>query len=307
MQVIFLSQRHQSVHLRLPHILFWLTSGLSLCAAALVALGYMLGADNTRQQTADRALVELRTMLQQAQDTVAQVRSDQDSHLNTLGLRVAGIQARMMRIDALGERMVRIGGLNQAEFDFSVTPAMGGNPEETGTAQNIGDIRNDLDQMSALLADREHKLEALESYWLNRDLLQAAFPSGRPVQQGWISSRFGARTDPINGYRSHHKGVDFAAQSGTPIHAVAAGIVQRSGTMNGFGNVVEISHADGYSTLYAHNKKNLVRRGDIVHKGQVVALLGSSGRSSGPHVHFEVRKDGRPVNPHRYIQATSAH
>ncbi len=306
MQIIFLSRRRQSVHLRLPHVLFWLTSGLGLCAIALITLGYTLGAHETQQQTADRALVELRTLLRQAQDTVAQVRSDQDSHLNALGLRVAGIQARMMRIDALGERMVRIGGLNQAEFDFSVIPAMGGNPAETGTAQSIGDIRNDLDQMSALLADREHKLAALESYWLNRDLLQAAFPSGRPVQQGWVSSRFGARTDPINGYRSHHKGMDFAAQTGTPIHTVAAGIVQRAGTMRGFGNVVEISHADGYSTLYAHNQKNLVRRGDIVRKGQVVALLGSSGRSSGPHVHFEVRKDGKPVNPHRYIQVVSA-
>ena len=101
--------------------------------------------------------------------------------------------------------------------------------------------------------------------------------------------------------------MDFAAQTGTPIHAVAAGIVKRSKMVSGFGNVVEINHADGYSTLYAHNKKNLVRQGDIVRQGQVVALLGSSGRSSGPHVHFEVHKDGRPVNPQRYIQAVSTH
>ena len=294
MQVIFLSQRHQSIHLRLPHILFWLTSGLGLCAAALVTFGYMLGTNNAQQQSADRALVELRTMLQQAQDTVAQVRTDQDSHLNALGLRVAALQARMMRVDALGERMVRIGGLNQAEFDFSAPPAMGGNPAGMGETQNTGDISGDLDQVSALLIDREHKLEALESYWQNRDLLQAAFPSGRPIQQGWISSRFGSRIDPINGRRSHHKGIDFAAQSGTPIHAVAAGVVKRARMVSGFGNVVEINHADGYSTLYAHNKKNLVRQGDIVQKDQVIALLGNTGRSTGPHVHFEVRKNGIP-------------
>ena len=234
MQVIFLSQKHPSIRLRLPHVLFWLTSGLSLCAIALVGFGYMLGANNTQQQSADRALTELRTMLQQAQGTVAQVRSDQNSHLNALGLRVAALQARMMRVDALGERMVRIGGLNQAEFDFSAPPAVGGNPTEMGEAQSVGDISDDLDQVSALLADREHKLEALESYWLNRDLLQAAFPSGRPVQQGWVSSRFGPRIDPINGRRSHHKGVDFAAQTGTPIHAVAAGIVKRSKMVSGF-------------------------------------------------------------------------
>jgi murein DD-endopeptidase MepM/ murein hydrolase activator NlpD len=262
----------------------------------------MAGVSNTQQQSADRALTELRAMLQQAQVTVAQVRSDQDTHLNALGVRVAALQARMMRIDALGERMVRIGGLNQAEFDFSTTPATGGNPTEAGEAQSVADIQGDLDQVSGLLADREHKLEVLESYWQSRDLLQETLPSGRPVQQGWVSSRFGSRIDPLNGRRSHHKGMDFAAQTGTPIHAVAAGIVKRSSTVRGFGNIVEINHVDGYSTLYAHNKKNLVRQGDVVQKGQVIALLGSSGRSSGPHVHFEVHKNGKAVDPHQYVK-----
>ncbi len=302
MQVILLSKKHHSVHLRLPNVLFWLTSGLTLCAVALVAFGYMAGVSDTQQQSADRALTELRTMLQQAQATVAQVRSDQDTHLNALGVRVAALQARMMRIDALGERMVRIGGLNQTEFDFSTIPATGGNPTEAGEAQNVVDIQGELDQVSGLLADREHKLEVLESYWQSRDLLQATLPSGRPVQQGWVSSRFGSRIDPLNGRRSHHKGMDFAAKTGTPIHAVAAGIVKRSRIVRGFGNIVEISHVDGYSTLYAHNKKNLVRRGDVVQKGQVIALLGSSGRSSGPHVHFEVHKNGKAVDPYHYVK-----
>lgn len=301
MHILLLSKRYGSIGLRLPKLLFGVISSISLLACVLIAAGFSLGTHITEQKQANQAILELRGMLHQAQSTVEQVRADQTIHLDALGLRVGALQARMMRLDALGERMVRLGGLDAAEFDFSDVPAMGGNPTDSGLSYSVNDISADLDQVNALLDDRKNKLEALESHWANRDLLQAALPSGRPVTQGWMSSRYGYRLDPFNGRRSHHKGVDFAAQTGTPIHTVASGIVQRSKTVSGFGNVVEIAHADGYSTLYAHNQKNLVSKGDIVHKGQVIALLGSSGRSSGPHVHFEVHKNGRSVDPQSYI------
>ena len=301
MHLVLLSKKFGSRTLRLSTLLFWALSSVGLCAIALVSFGYELGSSDTQQQQADSAIIELRDMLQQARTTVDQVRADQQIHLNALGLRVATLQARLMRVDALAERMVHLGGLDQDEFNFADIPPMGGNPAGHGTSQRISDIDADLDQVNALLSDRAHKLNILETQWSNQALLQSALPSGRPIKTGWISSRFGPRTDPLNGKRNYHKGMDFAARPGTPIHSVAAGIVKRAKTVAGFGNVVEINHADGYSTLYAHNQTNLVSQGQIVHKGQRIALLGSSGRSSGPHVHFEVRKNGQPVNPHDYV------
>ena len=301
MHLILLSNNKGSRTLRLPRLLFWALSSVSLCAIGLVFLGYELGAQATHQQRADHAIVELRTMLQQARTTVEQVRTDQQGHLDALGLRIAALQARLMRVDALGERMARLGGLAPDEFNFTDTPPMGGNPADTGSSQHIHEINADLDQVHALLNDRENKLDVLATQWGNQALLHEALPSGRPIKTGWISSRFGRRTDPLNGRKNHHKGIDFAAQAGTPIYSVASGIVKRAKTVAGFGNVVEINHADGYSTLYAHNQKNLVRQGQIVQKGQKIALLGSSGRSSGPHVHFEVHKQGRAIDPIDYI------
>ena len=301
MHLILLLNKRGSWTLRLPRLLFWALSSISLSAVALVVVGYILGSSETQQQQASSAIVELRAMLNQAQATVEQVRVDQQSHLDALGLRVATLQARLMRVDALGERIVRLEKLDPGEFNFAEVPPMGGNPTNSGASQSISDINTDLDQVDILLEDRENKLEVLESQWSNVALLQAALPSGRPIEKGWISSRFGRRTDPLNGRKSYHKGIDFAARKGTPIYSVASGIVKRAKALPGFGNIVEINHADGYSTLYAHNQKNLVAQGEIVHKGQRIALLGSSGRSSGPHVHFEVHKDGRPVNPQNYI------
>jgi murein DD-endopeptidase MepM/ murein hydrolase activator NlpD len=301
MHLILLSKKRGSWTLQLPKLLFWVLFSISLGVVALIALGYSLGSNDTQQQQADSAILELRNMLQHAQATVEQVRTDQSIHLDALGLRIATLQARMMRLDAVGERMARLGGLDQNEFNFENVPPMGGNLTESGLSQSLADINTDLAQVSALLNDREGKLDVLEAQWSNQLLLQSAIPSGRPIQEGWISSRYGRRTDPINGRKNYHKGVDFAARTGTPIYSVASGVVKRAKTVVGFGNVVEIEHADGYSTLYAHNQKNLVNQGEIVHKGQLIALLGSTGRSSGPHVHFEIHKEGRPVNPKNYI------
>ena len=138
---------------------------------------------------------------------------------------------------------------------------------------------------------------------MNRTLLAEAMPSGKPVKKGWMSSGFGKRTDPFRGSKSFHRGLDFAGKRGSDVVAVASGIVTRAKKVAGYGNVVEIKHADGYSTLYGHNKENLVKEGEMVSKGQTIALLGSTGRSSGPHVHFEVHHNGKIVDPLRYVRA----
>jgi murein DD-endopeptidase MepM/ murein hydrolase activator NlpD len=145
------------------------------------------------------------------------------------------------------------------------------------------------------------QLLALENVILSRSLKDAIQPEGRPVEQGFISSYFGERQDPFTGHEAVHRGLDFAAASGSHVVAVAAGIVTWSDTRPGYGSLVEINHGNGYVTRYGHNQRNLVNVGQTVTRGQAVALMGSSGRSTGPHVHFEVLKDGRQVDPLTFI------
>jgi murein DD-endopeptidase MepM/ murein hydrolase activator NlpD len=247
--------------------------------------------------------VELRDMLRNERLAVEQARAEQRDHLDALALRIGSMQARMLRVDALGERLVGMGKLDREEFDFVAEPAVGGSDASGGVSHDVDDIGLNLERLNALLDDREGKLEMLEEQLLNRRLIHETLPSGRPVQKGWISSHFGKRTDPFSGKKSYHRGMDFAGKQGTEVYAVAGGVVERAKKVSGYGNVVEIRHPDGYTTLYGHNQENLVEEGDVVSKGQLIALLGNTGRSSGPHVHFEVHKDGKILDPRRYIRA----
>jgi murein DD-endopeptidase MepM/ murein hydrolase activator NlpD len=163
------------------------------------------------------------------------------------------------------------------------------------------ELLGSLDALVARVDGREQQLEMLEELLADRRLEDARELAGLPVASGYLSSPFGRRSDPFHGRARHHKGVDFAAKRGTEVVAVAAGVVTWSGRKSGYGWTVEVSHADGYVTLYAHNQRNLVRVGDLVQRGQAIAQVGSSGRSTGPHLHFEVKKNGRQVNPESYI------
>lgn len=226
---------------------------------------------------------------------------------DALSVRLAQLQAQSIRLNALGQRLVSAANLDKGEFDFSQPPAQGG-PEagvEFSNAIEPPDFIRSLDQLAGELDDREQRLRALEAYFMNRDLEQAVLPAGRPIRSGWVSSYFGMRTDPFTGRRAMHHGVDLAGKEGGDILAVAAGVVTWSGERFGYGTMVEISHGNGYITRYAHNKENLVKAGDVVEKGQVIALLGSSGRSTGPHLHFEVLKNGRGVDPSKYLRAAN--
>ena len=161
-----------------------------------------------------------------------------------------------------------------------------------------------MGDLEARIADREYQLDMLQALLSNRQLQNDVFLSGRPIAKGWMSSPYGQRKDPFTGQQMWHQGVDFAGKLGSDVVAVAGGVVTWSGDRYGYGDMVEINHGGGYSTRYAHNKENLVKVGDIVKKGQVVALMGSSGRSTGPHVHYEVYKNGRPVDPASYVRRT---
>ncbi|HET7676060.1 MAG TPA: M23 family metallopeptidase [Gammaproteobacteria bacterium] len=137
---------------------------------------------------------------------------------------------------------------------------------------------------------------------MHRNLHQEMQPSGRPVKGGWISSYFGRRVDPITGRMGFHPGIDFAGKLGSPVHAVAAGVVTWAGPWFGYGNLVEIDDGSGYATRYGHNEKILVKVGQTVAKGQVISLMGSTGHSTGPHVHLEVLYHGREINPLKFVR-----
>jgi multidrug efflux pump subunit AcrA (membrane-fusion protein) len=281
-------------------------AGLALVGTTAVALwgGFVLGERYGQGADVDAATAELRSLLDSERQVIAEVKAEQRDHLDALALKIAELQTHLIRLDALGDRLVEVGELDEEEFDFSAPPPTGGIDDALpADAQSARDLTADMRRIASLLADREQKLEAVELLLMNRNLLAEAMPSGKPVKKGWMSSGFGKRTDPFRGSKSFHRGLDFAGKRGSEVVAVASGIVTRAKKVAGYGNVVEIKHADGYSTLYGHNKENLVKEGEMVSKGQTIALLGSTGRSSGPHVHFEVHHNGKIVDPLRYVRA----
>jgi murein DD-endopeptidase MepM/ murein hydrolase activator NlpD len=196
-----------------------------------------------------------------------------------------------------------LANLDRGEFDFDKPPPAGGpevGEQSSGTAQ-VPELAAVLDALESQLADRERQFTVLESLMSTRQLSDRILPGGLPVIGGWISSHFGLRSDPITGHPAFHAGVDIAAVPGSKVIATGPGIVSFAGFKTGYGNVVEITHPTGYVTLYGHNSRNLVHQGDTVLKGQPIAIIGSTGRSTGTHVHFEVENNGRPVNPTPYM------
>ncbi|HJP50057.1 MAG TPA: M23 family metallopeptidase [Pseudomonadales bacterium] len=230
---------------------------------------------------------------------------DAQDNLEASALRLAKLQARIVRLDALGERLTAVAKLDVGEFDFSQPPAMGGPVVETGVDITPSNYLTQLSQLAADIENRERQLGVLETLIVDRKMKSDVFLAGRPALKGWMSSRFGMRNDPVTGRRVWHNGVDFAGKEGADVVTVAAGVVVFAGDRNGYGEMVEVNHGNGFSTRYGHHKELLVKVGDIVKKGQIVGLMGSSGRSTGPHVHFEVFKNGRVVDPSSYIHRAS--
>ena len=287
----------------------WLVLGLSVAVliciplfAAMAAYFYGLGEAGLNNEFVSK----WREVLHAQQREVDEAKAEAQGSLEAGATRLANLQAKIVRLDALGERLISVAKLDEGEFDFSQPPALGGPLKEAQDLNNTSlDYMKRLSNLSKEIESREQQLSILETLLVSRKIQNDLFIAGRPVEKGWMSSRFGARNDPITGKRAWHTGVDFAGKEGSNIIAVAAGVVVYSGSRSGYGELVEINHGSGFSTLYGHHKKNLVNVGDIVKKGQVVGLMGSSGRSTGPHVHFEVYKNGRIVDPSSYIHRSN--
>jgi murein DD-endopeptidase MepM/ murein hydrolase activator NlpD len=305
MELILLSKgRGQVGHVRLSAGPVWVgvvAAALVLCGGVFYggyrAAGLMGVANPELQVDSWRTEIEgQQAMLDATRDAVVQ-------NLDALALRLGQMNARVVRLDALGQRLTQMAGLDEGEFDFSSLPSLGG-PEEplaVGDVEQVSGLLGSLDLLGAQLDDRQQQLDVLEDFLLNRKLRDEVHPEGRPVLSGYISSMFGNRTDPFTGRAALHKGVDFAGREGSDVVAVASGVVIWSGDRYGYGQMVEINHGNGYVTRYAHNSNNLVAVGDTVKRGEVIAAMGSTGRATGPNLHFEVLRNGRVVNPLSYV------
>lgn len=246
----------------------------------------------------------LTSELEFQRNAIAATRQQTEDTLDALAIRIGQMNARIIRLDALGRRLTEMAELDDGEFDFDSEPALGG-PEEpyaAGSAVAVPEVLAAMTGLSQQLDNRESQLKILEGVLINQQLVDRVSPQGLPVESGWMSSYFGRRTDPFTGKPGSHKGVDFAGKAGSEVVAVADGVVTWASDRYGYGELVEINHGNGYATRYAHNSENLVAVGDEVRKGQTVALMGETGRATGPNLHFEVLHKGRQVNPVNFIR-----
>jgi murein DD-endopeptidase MepM/ murein hydrolase activator NlpD len=279
-------------------------------AGIVAAIGFTGGRWHsawTNSNVSSAELADLTEELQQAREHIDTIRQENEDTLDAMAFRIAQMNARMIRLDALGRRLTEMADLEDGEFDFDEPPAMGGPEEPVATGSNVAvpEVVEAMETLDLQLDNREAQLGVLESVIANQNLKQRVYPQGRPVNSGWISSYFGKRTDPFTGKPANHTGIDFAGKSGAEVVAVADGVVTWSAKRHGYGLMVEINHGNGYATRYAHNSENLVDVGDEVKKGQLVARMGKTGRATGPNLHFEVLQDGRRVNPVNFIRSSS--
>ena len=270
--------------------------GLSFVLAMAIYTGVRIGEDEVAY------VAEWKGVIHEQQAEIVAARQSAQADLDALTLRIGQMQAQMLRLNALGERLVSQGDLDGEEFDFNAVPAVGG-PQDVLDMESVQfpDFISMLDELGSEMEDRKQKLSVLETLLMSRSLSERLMPSGRPVEEGWLSSKFGRRNDPFTGKQEYHKGLDFAGKKGSEILAVGDGVVVWAGKRSGYGNLLELNHGNGYVTRYGHNQRHLVKVGEKVKKGQQIALMGSSGRSTGPHVHFEVLKNGKTVNPAKFI------
>ena len=269
-----------------------------LVIGGLLGVGFLAGGGAGLIGTAG-----VRAELGNQQAQIETTRREAQREVNALAARLGELQAEANRLNALGERLTRIGQLQDGEFDFDKPVGVGG----SGPVDDmpVGELNQGIGELERKFAQSGDQLSVLEALLFNRQLDMNSVPSREPIANSYITSSFGGRADPIRGGRQFHKGIDFEADVGDPVLAVADGVVSYSGGRSGYGNVIEIDHGNGYVTRYAHNSRLVRRVGELVRAGQEIAKAGSTGRSTGAHVHFEVWEHGRYVNPKKFLSQQS--
>ena len=247
-----------------------------------------------------------RMVLADQREEAARVHERVQVHLSTMAMRLGELQAQMLRLDGLGDRLAKTAGLKPQELPSlqpGVVPGRGG-AESTAPSRNfsVQEFADLVDGLARQMDARSDQLSVLEALLVHDSANRRFLPTLYPIIDGWYSSNFGYRIDPLNGQQSMHDGIDFPAESGTPIVAAASGKVVFAEWHAQYGKMLEIDHGNGLVSRYAHASNLMVKEGDLVVRGQRVAFVGSTGRSTGPHLHFEVRLNGVPQNPARFLQ-----
>ena len=288
-------------------------SGTHLLLAALLALGLLLATVFAAQYAIvrfhpDALSTEMRAWLTSVQ---AEGKQKQQAYLreglDTMAARLGQMQAQLLRLDSLGARLAKLSGIKPQEFNFDQPPAQGG-PYLPAVLQDVSldSMNQQLSDLSVLLSDRNDKLLALETMLMQVRLEKKLVSSVSPVKESWSSSNFGWRIDPFTGKNAMHEGVDYVASEGTPILASASGIVVYADYHEQYGNMIEVDHGNNIVTRYAHASRLLVKVGQVVRRGQEIAKVGSTGRATGNHLHFEVRYKGIAQNPDRLFKGAAS-
>ncbi len=282
--------------------IFQLTFAVLTVSAILLGGGYILGISFGHEAI----LKEWKSDVVEHKASLDLAKQESQTQIDALTTKIGLLQAHVNRVDALGNMLVNMADLDPAEFSFETTPGVGG-PHTPGQDSLEGGSEVDfgidlvLAKLDAELVDREYQLQVLNGLLIDKKLEQETRPQGRPVASGWISSYFGKRQSPFTGKKEMHRGVDFAGRTGTDVLAVAGGVITQAKKKGGYGYLVEIDHGNGYKTRYGHNQMVVVKAGEVIKRGQVIAKLGSTGRSTGPHVHFEVIKNGKRIDPMKFV------
>lgn len=307
MHIILVSNRlatAKSISLDTRHLLL----GAALLTAAVVALS------SSMFYLVFRHAVEIKLPLVQELLLSAQEQQTQNAkefmreNLNAMAVRLGQMQAQLVRLDALGERLSTLAGVKPHEFRMNEAPGRGGALPASVPVQNLSlsELTGQLDALSKHVENRYDYMGILENRLFDARIKQKLMPTVRPVEVDWNASSFGWRIDPITGQNALHEGIDFLVDTGTPVHAAAGGLVVAAQFHPQYGHMIDIDHGNDFTTRYAHNSKLLVKAGDLVQRGATIAESGSTGRSTGPHVHFEVRYKGVAQNPNRFLQVSAA-
>ena len=286
---------------------------LAILSFAVLSVSVVLNFYQWYHYSSDRehvaaSLLKVKQDYQHQQTVMTNLRQKADDHLVSYQVKLAQLHSEVNRINALGLTLAKVANIPENEYDVLQNMAQGGpvSDQYRPLDTKLGFVLEEIDQIDLALTDQAHKMSLLESVLMNHHIKESSQISGKPVMQGWLSSYYGMRNDPFTGKAAMHKGLDFAGSEGDPVITTGAGVVTWSAERSGYGNLIQIDHGNGVSTRYGHNRTLLVKVGDVVEKGQTIAELGNTGRSTGAHVHYEVLHKGIPTNPLRTVYRTRA-
>ncbi len=288
-----------------PKVKGLLIAGTSFVVALVMALGILLGSLFTGKQKDYDKIADLQAKVEHSQITLDEYKSMVQNDLDAMSLQVGRLMAQSTRLNALGNRLTEVNNINPEEFNLDSEPGVGGAEVAlTGEHNTPQDLYQNLFSLENSFFKQQEQLNILTQMLNNETANNQAMPHNKPLQGGWISSRYGKRIDPFTGKKASHHGMDFSGKYDAEITAAAEGIVVWAGKRGNYGNMVEIDHGNGYTTRYAHAKSLNVNLGQRVEAGELIAIMGKSGRATSEHLHFEVLKNGHKVNPLPFIQSS---